>query len=102
MSAKSVQATEPFPVATDLDAVDDSAWFDRHPNRRFRARRKNGQTVLVRRVKDVILLQTIAGSFDGADSDVELAVRWFAAAYPGWSPEQITKAARRALKGAKP
>jgi len=44
----------------------------------------DGHTVLVRRVKDVIFLRTINGS---------------AAAYPGWSPEQIHKAARRALKG---
>ena len=84
MSVKPVQAAESFPVVTDSAGIDDSAWFDRHRDRRFRARRKDGHTVLVRRVKDVIFLRTINGS---------------AAAYPGWSPEQIHKAARRALKG---
>jgi hypothetical protein len=98
MSAKPVQAAVPLPVVTDLDAVDDSTWFDRHRDRRFRARRKDGCIVLVRRVKDVIFLRTIDGSIAAADTDIELAFRWFMAAYPRWSPEQIHKAARRALK----
>jgi hypothetical protein len=98
MSAKPVQAAEPLPVVSDLDAVDDAGWFDRHRDRRFRARRKDGHTVLIRRVNEVIFLRTINGSADAADTDIELAVAWFASGYPTWSPEQIHKAARRALK----
>jgi hypothetical protein len=55
--------------------------------------------VLVRRVKDAIFLRSINGSAEAADTDIELAMRWFSSAYPGSAPEQIHKAARRALKG---
>jgi hypothetical protein len=43
MTAKAVQASEPFPVVTDSAGIDDSAWFDRHRDRRFLARREDGQ-----------------------------------------------------------
>ena len=89
-------------AVSDIEAIADAEWFAANPRRFFRARRVPGGAVLVRKVKDVIFLRTTNGSTDDADTDIELAIRWFAAAYPGWSPEQIHKAASRALKGGAP
>jgi len=98
MTGEQPPAPEPIPAVSDFDAVDDDAWFDRNPSRRFRARRNGGGTVLVRRVKNAVFLRSITHSIGAADTDIELAVAWFIAAYPSWSPEQITKAAFKAAK----
>ena len=98
MTTERLPTPDPVPAVSDADAIDDVAWFDRNSNRRFRVRREGRHTVLVRRVKDAILLRTITGSTNGADTDIELAVAWYAAAYPHWSPEAVSKAALKAVK----
>jgi hypothetical protein len=92
-------SNEPLPIVSDATGGDDDRWFYCNPGRRFRARRAPGGTVLVRKVGDAIFLRTLNGAdTDRADTDIDLAIRWFAAAYPNWNPEQITKTARKALK----
>jgi hypothetical protein len=80
---------------------DDSAWFDAHPARRFRARTsRDGRGWIIRRRGDV-LLRVMATLPLPADADRELAPTWFDAAYPGLLAARARKRARRALRPAK-
>ena len=99
MSAKPAQAAVPLAVVTDFDVVDDAAWFAANPHRLFRARRVNGGYELIRHTTSGVFLRVFAGA--GAaivDNDRDLALLWFASAYPDWHPEQVRKRALKVLK----
>jgi hypothetical protein len=80
-------------------ALDDRIWFGDHPSRQFRARIVDDRIWLVRR-RRVALLRAVAPrpSALPGDTDKELAVAWYAAAFPDWSREKAQKWARRALR----
>lgn len=101
--------TDALPQVTETAALDDRSCFGDHPDRRFRARAGDGGLWLIRRRPhggdpDVLLRafsRTIASPRN--DCDGELAALWCMAAYPDWSPEQVSKWARKALhKGGSP
>jgi hypothetical protein len=108
MSVATTALDEPSAVdlthITDEAAFDDKAWFDDHPERRFRARAGDrGVWIIRRRAQgadpDVYLrtfIRTTAPPL--SDSDGELAGLWYRAAFPDWPPEKIQKAARKALR----
>jgi hypothetical protein len=54
----------------------------------------------VRRSGKDVMLRVFVRSIRRAspDADQELATMWFGTTYPGWSPEQIQRAANWALK----
>jgi hypothetical protein len=85
--------TEAVPVITDADAIDDSAWFSAHPERRFHFR----DGWLVRKHRDTFLRIPTRAS-PPPDNDAAIAPLWYAVARPSWTPEQVRKAATKALK----
>ena len=99
MSAQPAQAAVPLAVVTDLEATDDADWFEANPRRLFRARRVNGGYAAIRHTTSGVYLRTFADA--GAaivDNDRDLALLWFASAYPDWHPQQVAKRALKAIK----
>jgi hypothetical protein len=98
-----------IPHVAEAAALEDRAWFDGRPERRFRARAGDGGVWLIRRLATGAEIFLRAFGRNGAairndgDCDGELAALWCMAAYPDWSPEQVSKWARKALhKGGSP
>jgi hypothetical protein len=96
-------------IATTIntEVPDDGPWFTNHPGRLFRARASDGGIWLIRRRPqgagpDVYLRTLGRTGPPTGDSDAALATAWYASAYPYWSPEQVVRAARRALKRGRP
>ena len=93
---------EGAPPVRDTDAVADAAWFGAHPHRLFRVRVGDGGTWIIRRRRQGsdpdVFLRTFSGTVVQNDNDGELATAWFATALPDWSPEQVRKAARKAIR----
>jgi hypothetical protein len=89
----------PLPVVTGLDAIDDAAWFEAHPQRRFRVQRVPGGPTIIRQARAVFLRTFVGAATAIVDDDISLALSWFSAAYPTWNPEQVRKRALKALKG---
>jgi hypothetical protein len=100
--------TGAIPPVTEDDALGDKSWFSDRPDRRFRARPGNGGVWLIRRqpqgANPDVFLRTFTRSVPPlGDNDGELAALWYRAAWPAWTPEQVLKASRKALKkGRKP
>jgi hypothetical protein len=97
----SAAPTGAWPEVTDAGAIDDKAWFDDHPNRRFRARSGGGATWLIRRRGGDVFLRTFAQLAKVATSEDEIEAQWWLAAWPNLSPkerEELTKASRRGQK----
>jgi hypothetical protein len=100
-------ATEPvaafIPHVAEAAALDDRSWFADHPERRFRARSGDGGIWLTRQRQQGndpnVYLRTFAPAAiaPGPAAEGEVAVLWCQAAYPGWPPEQVHKAVRKAL-----
>ena len=85
--------TAPVPAVTVADALDDCAWFDGQPSRRFRARRSPGGAYwLVRKRGDVFLRTFTRNVIAVADTDAEVAAAWFSAV---WSAILFAKANRK-------
>ena len=79
--------TAPLPVVTVADALEDCAWFDGHPSRRFRARHSPGGGYwLVRKRADVFLRTFTRNAEALANTDAEFGPAWFAAAFGLSSP----------------
>jgi|SRR6516165_8917596 hypothetical protein len=90
-----------LPPVRDTDAVADAAWFADRPHRLFRARTDADGTWIIRRRQGDgpdVLLRTFSRASVHHDTDGELSGSWFATASPGWSPEQVGKAARKAIR----
>jgi hypothetical protein len=91
-----------LPPVRDTDAIADAAWFAARPQRLFHARHGDGGTWVVRRRRQAdgsdVILRTFSRASVHQDTDGELSRAWFASAYPGWSPEQVAKAARKAIR----
>jgi hypothetical protein len=88
-----------LPSVAGADALSDRNWFADHPRRQFRARVADSGLWIIRR-RRVALLRAVAPrpfALPG-DADTELAVAWYAAAFPDWSREKAQKWARRALR----
>ena len=86
-----------LPLVSAADAIDDVAWFDRHPRRRYRARRGEGGLWPIRKVHDDVYLRTISGTGEVlADTDAELGPNWFAAARPQLSFPKANRESRQA------
>lgn len=93
---------------TEIEAGDDRAWFDANPERRFRARvADSGGVWLVRRHRNVpfrIFAEAGSSKFSRSalgempDNDLEIAQRWFQAAWPDWSIAKIKWASTKALR----
>lgn len=89
----------PNPPVTELDAGDDREWFAEHPGRRFHGRQvRDGWWLIRLSGKDALLRVFMSAHGRAPDADGELAPLWFAAAWPNWTPEQVRKAARKALR----
>jgi hypothetical protein len=82
-------------VVSDADAIDDDAWFDRNPGRRYRLR----PGWVVRRRRDGILLRSPLPADQGCtESEAEAERIWWRAAWPQLAPRtraKLLKAARR-------
>jgi len=70
------------PQVTVAEALDDCAWFDGYPSRRFRACRAVGGYWLIRRRGDLFLWTFTRNVAAVADSDAEIATASYAAAWP--------------------
>ena len=98
-------STEPKePAITETAAIADAEWFAAHPNRKFRARAGNNGIWLIRRRPQGgngadALLRTFAVIDPPEDADPAIAAAWFHTAYPDWPPEEVRKAAAKALTG---
>jgi hypothetical protein len=90
-------AQAPLPPVMAAEALGDGAWFDRHPNRRFRARPARHGTWLVRRRGDVLLRAFANRTLPHLrDRDADLGPAWFEAAYPELLAERAQRHARKA------
>jgi hypothetical protein len=90
-------ARAPLPPVTAAEAVGDGAWFDQHPNRRFRARAARDGTWLVRRRGDILLRAFVNRTLSHLhDRDTDLGPAWFEPAYPGLLAEKAQRRARKA------
>jgi hypothetical protein len=90
-------AQAPLPPVTTAEALGDGAWFDQHPNRRFRARPARDGTWLVRRRGDVLLRAFVNRTPSHLhDRDTDLGPAWFEAAYPEHLAEKAQRRARKA------
>jgi hypothetical protein len=91
-----------LPSVRETDAGADATWFSARPHRLFRTRFDNGGTWIIRRRRQGsgpdIYLRTFSRPPVQHDTDGEIAQVWFATAYPGWSPEQVCKAARKVIQ----
>src|SRR5262249_5980107 len=91
-----------LPLVRDMDAIADAAWFGSRPRRLFRARLGDGGTWIIRRRLQGgdadVYLRTYSSTLVQHDTDGELATAWFSTAFPGLSPEQVRRAARKALR----
>jgi hypothetical protein len=91
-----------LPFVRNTDAVADAAWFATRPHRLFRARFGDGGTWIIHRRRQGdcpdVYLRTFLRMPVQRDTDGELARVWFATAFLGWSPEQVRKAARKAIR----
>jgi hypothetical protein len=86
---------------TERDAAGDRNWFAEHEDRRFRVRAEGSRLVIIRRrgIGDYrVLLRTSTAARPTAFTDKELAVSWYAAAYPSWSRDRAKRWARKALR----
>jgi hypothetical protein len=81
---------------SSIEAIDDACWFDRHPGRRFRARRSTGGLWLVRRRGDAFLRTFTTEVTAVADTDAAVAAMWFSAASPEEAFRNAQRNARRA------
>ena len=69
-------------TVTDLDAIDDAAWFGSHPERSYRLRKGvEGWWIISRRAGGE-LLRTWTATIAGPDTDRALAAAWTSAAFP--------------------
>lgn len=87
-----------IPPVSDIEATNDREWFAAHRGRLFRARRGDGGVWLVRRQGGALLRTYEHRGRLGPDTDVELAERWYRAAFPDWDVKRLKAAARRALR----
>ena len=92
-----------LPAVTEADTLEDRAWFANHPDHHFRARAGDGGVWLIRRLfqgayPDVYLRTYSTSLTPDSEADSELAVLWYQASYPNWSPEGCRKWARKAIK----
>jgi len=80
------------PIVTDSEAIADRAWFDKHPDRRYRIR---DNWVIRRRG---FLRAPLPAQHCRVDTEPNAETAWWQAAYPFLSPlvrEQMAKAARQ-------
>jgi hypothetical protein len=87
------------PDVSDADALDDGAWFDLHPKRRFRARRGPDGFWLIRKRGDAFLRAYTRSAVPGTDTDAGLAPAWFESAYPDLLAAKARGRARKARGG---
>jgi hypothetical protein len=80
-------------------AAEDRTWFADHPKRRFRYRPGDGGLWLIRRYKGALVRTFAPGTSKlSPNTDHVLAVAFFQAAYPNWSPEQVKRWAHKSNK----
>jgi hypothetical protein len=86
-----------LPTVSTAEAIDDHAWFESRPKRRFRARIGDGGLIwIIRRQGDVFLRVAGASPLPATDTDAALAPLWFDGAYPGLLAAKARKRARKA------
>jgi hypothetical protein len=88
-----------LPTVSAAEALDDGAWFDAHPARRFRARSARNLTWIVRRRGNVFLRVVAARPLLPGDTDAALGPAWFESAYPDLLAAKARRRARKVSGG---
>lgn len=101
-------AEQQRPTVSDLDAIDDVAWFDANSGRRYRLRPAPGAGFwLVRRRGRGVFLRVYAANLfsrERTDNDPVLRTVWFRHAWPQLDPKtlkQLIAEARHAERAAR-
>jgi hypothetical protein len=84
---------------TSRAALDDFAWFDRNPARRFRARAAAEGVRLIRRRSGNVLLRTLAPLARVPSCENEIEARWWMAAWPDLSPKERAALIKESRRG---
>ena len=95
----------PLPSVTAAEALDDGAWFDANPKRRYRVRPAQGGVWIVRR-RGRVMLRTFAATLPGKPPASERGIErlWYATAWTRLTPQQLAefvRASRPQQKGGK-
>jgi hypothetical protein len=87
------------PDLTDAEALDDFAWFDRNPARRFRARAAAEGVWLIRRRPGNVFLRTLAALARVPSYEDEIEAWWGLAASPDLSSKERAALIKESRRG---
>jgi hypothetical protein len=95
-----VPAAAALPKPAPVAALGDGARFADHPSRLFRARAGDDGVLLICRRNDSYV-RTFSRTIElSGANDAAIAINWYRAAWPDRPPDEVRKAAAKALKGA--